>query len=637
MSARFSPLTALAALPLTLLSGRAEAELPPPEFSVHPNYVVPQRSKIDRTDTDFRAPRVSLDLGGLWTLSPSAQFGLQTGLEHSHYKIFNLGTALPGVPPPLGDAFQLTLSPRLVYSLNEKWTLVTGARFAFAGDPEADAGKAFTYGGFVGLRRQFNEHLALTFGVVAATRQEDTVRALPLLGVDWQISKRWHLGLEGASGQLSYALNEPLKIFLGLSYETREFRFAGNSSIPAGVLRDQSTPISLGLDWTPYPATKVTVQIGSAFGTSYRLRDGHGHTLLDKDAGGAPFVSLGVNFGFGGRKPAAIGTTGRAVPQEQTGGGGGDSELGGPTLQIWEENDSVSGTDKDYSQGSQVAFLGSEYHAGEAPGWLHWFTDLPALGYKVERGRGSITAGQLIFTPENIHTIAPQVGDHPYAGWLYVAPALERRGRTAGGLDVLEEIRLGLGWVGPGALGGEAQNAVHRNFQINQAQGWQNQLHNEPTVDFTYARACRALLAGEREGGAVDFIPHLALVGGTPRTQAVLGGTLRIGVNLPDDFGPTTIQSALPISGGAPQPFGVYLFAAAEGRAVARDTFLDGNLWRPSSHVLSEPLGLETRVGFAVTWHRVDVGFTYARQSREFRGQTLGNHDYGSLWLNWRI
>ena len=108
-------------------------------------------------------------------------------------------------------------------------------------------------------------------------------------------------------------------------------------------------------------------------------------------------------------------------------------------------------------------------------------------------------------------------------------------------------------------------------------------------------------------------------------------------MNLPDDFGRPTIQSGLPISGGAKQPLGVHLFAGIEGRAVARDTFLDGNLWEASHHVEAKPLGLETRFGLVVTTGRVDLGFTYARQSPESAVQDRKTHDYGSLWLNWRI
>ena len=639
MSARDVRRFLLSALPLMALAGYADGELPPPEFHIHPSFTAQHRSKLVDAEADVRAPRVNLDLDGLWTLSPQAQFGLDADIEHSHYRMFNLETVMPGVLEPIRDAFQVKLAPRFNYSLNERWTLVSGARFYASGDPDADLGKSLTYGGYLGARRQFSDHFALTFGAYASTRLEDSVRYLPLVGVEWQISKRWRLDVQGTGGQLSYAIREPLHIFLGLSYETREYRFAGDSSVPDGVLRDQSTPVMLGIDWKATPTTKVTVAVGTAFGTSYRLRNDQGNTILDRDANGAPFVTLGVDVGLGGHHPAraADEAAERAVPLERT-GVGSDSDLGGHTLKFWEENDSMSGTDDNYSQGAQVAYLGPEFHAGEMPGWLGWFGEgLPALGYTVERARGTFAAGQLIFTPLNIRATALQVGDHPYAGWMYGAPSLERRGRTSGGTEVLEQVRVTLGWVGPGALGGEAQNFIHRNFQINQAEGWEHQLKNEPTGDFTYARAWRLLLAGDREGGAVDFIPHMGLVGGTPLTQAGAGGMLRIGVNLPDDFGQPTIQSLLPISGGAPQSFGVYLFAAVEGRAVARDTLVDGNLWRSSYHVESEPLNLETRVGFAITWSQVDLGFTYARQSPEYKGQGYGTHDYGSLWLNWRM
>jgi lipid A 3-O-deacylase len=639
MSVRATCLSTLSVLPLLVLDGRADTELPPPEFHINPGFYAPLRAKLEDDKVDVRAPRVSLDLDGLWTLSPQAQFGLGTGIEQAHYRFFNLPSVPPGVVEPIRDAFQVKLTPRFNYSLNERWTLVTGARLSAAGDPDAEVGQSLTYGGYVGARRKFSEHFALTFGAFATSRLEDSLRVLPLLGVEWQISQRWRFATQGLGGQLSYALRPPLRLFFGLSYETREYRLADDSSVPGGVLRDQTTPITLGLEWQPNPTTKVTVALGRTMGTSYRLRNEQGNTVFDRDAQAAPFVSLGVDIGLGGSHRAASESddSQRAVPFERN-APGRDSGLGGSTLQFWEENDSMSGTDDNYSQGAQVAYLGPEYRLGEMPGWLGWFGEgLPALGYTVERARGTFTAGQLIFTPLDIRATALQVGDHPYAGWLYGAPSLERRGRTSGGTDVLEQIRLGLGWVGPGALGGEAQNFIHRNFQINQALGWKNQLRNEPTADFTYARAWRVLLAGEREGGAVDFIPHFGLVGGTPRTQAAAGGTLRFGVNLPDDFGQPTIQSMLPISSGAPQPFGVYLFAAVEGRAVARDTFLDGNLWHSSYHVESEPLDLETRVGFAVTWSQVDLGFTYARQSQEYKGQGFGTHDYGSIWLNWRM
>ena len=625
---------------LTAVSaGPALADFLPAQSSVEPGFVVPARGKIGETDADIRAPRVALDLGAKWMLSPRWLFGLGAGVEHSHYRVSNFGKLLPGADEPLRDAFQVKLSPTFTYLYDERWAFVAGVNFGAAGDPDAEVSRSLTVGGLLGARRQFSQNFALTFGVAASTRLEDVVRVLPVIGVEWQIAHRWRLDTQGPSGRLSYQIRDPLQVFLRLAYETREFRFADDASIPGGVLRDQSIPVSLGIGWQASPSAKVTLQVGTLFSGSVRLRDDHRQTVIDEDVAGAPFVSLGVNVGFGGPRPATGGLEerrdGRAVDLARDEDGGA---LAGHTFQAWEENDSVTGTDHSYTQGLQFAYLSQEHATGSMPGWLAWFGEgLPALGFEPERARATFATGQMIFTPVDIHTPAYQPGDRPYAGWIYGAPALQRRGTTSSGTAVLEEVRVGLGWVGPGALAGEAQNFIHRNFKYAQAMGWEHQLRNEPTADLTYARAWRTTLAGDRDGGAVDLVPHVALTGGTPRTQASAGATVRIGVNLPDDFGRPTIQSGLPVSGGASRPFGVHLFAGIEGRAIARDTFLDGNLWRSGPSIDKEHFGLESRVGFTVTSGPVDLGFTYARQSPETSVGERKTHDFGSLWLSWRI
>lgn len=66
---------------------------------------------------------------------------------------------------------------------------------------------------------------------------------------------------------------------------------------------------------------------------------------------------------------------------------------------------------------------------------------------------------------------------------------------------------------------------------------------------------------------------------------------LRLGQRLPLDYGPPRIQPSLPGSGFFVPPqdrFGWYLFAGVEGRAVARNIFLDGNTFRDSRSVDKE-------------------------------------------------
>ncbi len=623
-----------------LFTARSE-DAPPPEFSVSPYFRFSSRAKVDQVEADVRSPRVGIDWTGTWLLPPRWRFSLEAGVEHDHYRLFNFDRVLAGAAEPLRDAFRVKLAPTVSYGLNDHWALITSGSLEWSGDPDAENGKSIIVGGFVGARRQFNENFSLTFGGLASTRLADTPRFLPMVGVDWQISRRWRLFTQGPGGQLSYAIRtngHPLTAFVHMAYESREFRLAPDASIPGGVLRDQSYPVGVGLEWHATPAATLTAEVGSAMSGSIRVRDSHDRSVVDRDLQSASFVRIGLNVAFGG--------SGRSTAKSEASpaaGGPASSDATGPSLSgsvfsAWEENDSVTGTDSDYSQGIQFAYLAPEVAWGSMPSSLAWFGEnLPAFGYQVERARFTVATGQLMFTPINIHTVALQTQDRPYVGWMYLAPAVQRRGQTSSGNAVLEELRLGLGWIGPGALAGEAQNFIHRNFAIGLAEGWTHQLHNEPTGDVTLARAWRHTLAGDRDGGVVEFISHGALTGGTPLTQATAGGMIRIGVNLPDDFGQPTIQSTLPISAGIPRGFGFHVFAGIEGRATAYDSFVDGNLWRSSHSVTGVPFGYESRVGFAVTWHSLDLGFTHGRQSPDFKQQTGGNHDYGSLWLNWRI
>lgn len=605
-----------------------------PRFSWTPHVTGLLPTQLGEDQARIRTTRAGLDVGGIWGLSERLQFGLETGLTYNHYHFRRFEQILNLPEAPLRDAFALRLAPSLIYGVNDRWSLVGGTSVGFNGDAEASAADSLILSGYAGARRQFNERFALTFGVFATTLLEESVRVLPLIGVEWQISEKWRLATQGAGGQLGYQLNPPLRLFLGMNFESRDFRLDAESSIPKGVVRDESFPISLGLEWKPSPTASLTVQAGNAFGRTIEFNDRDGRGLAEEEVDGSMFVALALRVGFVGdprQKPSKEETSSLALK---------DSEgcCRGGVLQLWEENDSVTGTDHNYTQGLRISWLAPEYGLGEVPGWMHWFAEgLPSLGYDVDRVRWGVTLGQNIFTPDDISIAALQPDDRPYAATIYAAPALQRRGTTPGGIPVLEEVRVDLGWMGPGALGGEAQNFIHRNWKIGQAKGWANQVRNEPLGSISLARAWRVGLGGNRDEGAVEWLPYLGLAGGTPKTHGAVGSILRVGFHMPDDFGQPTIRSILPSSGGgATSGFGVQLFAGLEVKGVARDSTIEGNLWKESHHLEAVPWSVEGRLGLAFTWRRVDLGFSYNYETREYSDQDH-NHNYGSLWMNWRI
>lgn len=321
----------------------------------------------------------------------------------------------------------------------------------------------------------------------------------------------------------------------------------------------------------------------------------------------------------------------------------------GPVLEMTEENDWVAGTDRHYTQGARIVYLDSE---SRQP---HWFKDVLALDLRVDTWRWGVELGQSIYTPENLAAAYPLPNDRPYAGWLYAGPVLQRRGVTPGlGIPVLENFQFQLGVVGPGAMAKEEQNAAHFVGGFGQAEGWHNQLANEPGGALKYQRAWRLAPGGPRNWSA-EMLPHVGGSLGNVDTSARLGATLRGGWHLPDDFGVQTIDALGVADGGyaaaaAHHRFGCYLFVRAEERAVGYNEFLDGNMFRDTdhnemidgqmvrvtAHVDKRPFVCELQGGLVLVGARLELAFTMVYRTKEFYGQDVEDA-FGSLSLRMKF
>jgi hypothetical protein len=127
-------------------------------------------------------------------------------------------------------------------------------------------------------------------------------------------------------------------------------------------------------------------------------------------------------------------------------------------------------------------------------------------------------------------------------------------------------------------------------------------------------------------GSAVemDVLPELTGGVGTWRIYAQAGAQLRVGQGLDSDFGAARIRPGL--SGGdafnATRPFAWYLFAGADGQAVAWDETLNGEPFANTHHVSATPLVGEFQVGLTVmVSNAIRASFTQVWQTHEFYGQ----------------
>jgi hypothetical protein len=271
-------------------------------------------------------------------------------------------------------------------------------------------------------------------------------------------------------------------------------------------------------------------------------------------------------------------------------------------------------TDRNYTFGTRTAWYGQP---GAVPRWSERVLRAMGADRDFSRSRLSLAAGQELYTPDAISSPHPIRNDRPYAAWLYAGATLSTSDdRHARALDV----RLGM--VGPDARGNDVQTWWHRRNHIRLPRGWRHQIANEPGLRATLDERWRPL--GYRR--FANVVPHAHVTVGNVLTEAGAGATLQLGLPLADDFGPGTP----PGPDARARGMRLYAFARGEGRAVARDIFLDGNTFSSSMHVHRVPFVTEAQAGLGVRWGSVGVRYTFSYTSRQFRERD-DYQEYGSV------
>jgi hypothetical protein len=294
------------------------------------------------------------------------------------------------------------------------------------------------------------------------------------------------------------------------------------------------------------------------------------------------------------------------------------------TFQV--ENDAVStlsGTsDQYYTSGLRLGYTSG---TDGVPSWLAG-AGQAVWGDGVQRV--AIDLSQSLFTPRNTQLVVPNRNDRPYAGYLALNGSLIHDSD-----DVRSTIMVSLGVVGPSALGRQVQNGFHNIIGDTPNKGWHYQLQDEPAFELLGEKTLRAPLThlGSFE---VDALPSITAGVGTVRDYAQAGFVFRLGQGLDSDFGTPRIRPGL--SGGdaytPTQPFAWYVFAGADGQAIARDVFLDGSTFRNNSpHVTKKPLLGEMQAGLAVMLYGVRLTYTQTWQTQSFNGQKAGLFNFGSF------
>lgn len=286
------------------------------------------------------------------------------------------------------------------------------------------------------------------------------------------------------------------------------------------------------------------------------------------------------------------------------------------------------GQDQGYTNGAVITLVSPD---------LVDYTDDPCLPALVrwlntwmEHGAAStpdqknmvFSIGQSLYTPTDWSRRDLDREDRPYAAMLMSSFGYNiRRGNS------LHTTQLQLGVVGPLAFGEEVQDAVHDAISEEKFSGWGHQLHNEPLVGLVHERMRKSTYEFANVDSRLQFdvISHWGGSIGNAFTHANAGAELRIGWNLPDDFGSSPLRPAGENTApkGAPRSrkLSGHAFLTSDARWVIRDITLDGNTFESSHSVNKRSFVGEVGYGLVLTYHKWKFAVARYFRSREFDSQ----------------
>lgn len=303
------------------------------------------------------------------------------------------------------------------------------------------------------------------------------------------------------------------------------------------------------------------------------------------------------------------------------------------TVTLYLENDlfGFNNRDRYYTHGTKLSWTSrdlSNYRESPlVPKWMHPYIErMPFVNEPGDQRSVSLSLGQNIYTPEDKERSDLIVNDRPYAGITYLGFALHSKSRSQ--MDTLE---FDVGVVGRHSYAEDCQRVIHGWIGSVDPKGWDHQLRDEPAVNVFFERKWRAFQAKSAEGLGFDCIPHMGIAAGNVYTGANLGGQVRFGWNLPNDYGTYLIRpgsdSSAPLDDADPrllQPsrrWGIHLFLAVDGNAVARNIFLDGNTFQKSHSVDKRRFVADVVGGIGLIADRFKITHSYVYRTKEFEYQ----------------
>lgn len=299
------------------------------------------------------------------------------------------------------------------------------------------------------------------------------------------------------------------------------------------------------------------------------------------------------------------------------------------------ENDMFgSGSDQSYTSGIRLSYLDLDFGIPDIARQIDQYIPTFVLN---ETSSVYYSLGHNVFTPNDITQSTQPPDERPWAAFLYGSMGLVTVHKNR-----VDNLEATLGVVGPLALGREFQKFTHKHISDSpEPQGWGNQLRNEPALMLGWQRRWPGFFMEDFLTLNFALEPNIGATIGNVYTYAHTGLNFRLGPSAEKwQDTPVRVRPAIPGTGFFEIPqdrkWSWFLFGGVEGRAMARNIFLDGNSFASSHSVDKRHFVADANLGLAVTYDKFRVSYTLNYRTLEYETQH-DNDVFGALSFAYRF
>ncbi|CAH0526453.1 lipid A deacylase LpxR family protein [Vibrio hippocampi] len=278
------------------------------------------------------------------------------------------------------------------------------------------------------------------------------------------------------------------------------------------------------------------------------------------------------------------------------------------------DNDWVTGTDEDYTNGFAIRYgqnIDNDHPIRSALPHRFWSEpNSHALKWGVE-------IGQKMWTPKTLGAATTLKNERPYAGLLYVDFSL-----TESTPKIAHSYSMLFGTTGERSYAENTQIHFHKLFDSVNSKGWDTQIEDKWVFAFSYKGDYKLYRSEQATRTAQHEISNSSrIVAGNYRSELASGILWRWGNDLSNSFGSASINNEMPfdarmLNGNSS---GLFLFSGLEARVRFNDITIDGDRPKDLPAVTLETWQATVVVGIAKYNQSWGGSFSFAVKTNDYQ------------------